>query len=496
MKMNKNFSINQDEPNNNVKVKPVTSVGSNIILWGFYIFVFIICIVVFMLFRTDRYEFYLVKDEVFISKGSSYQVELTPKNARYFDYLNYEYEISDPNIAKVDEYGTITAVGNGITTLNISLKPGLIKKEMKIVTDNVEINSIDLLYNKEGNLQQKETVNMKTNQSINFKATANKDKNMNTTVKYSSSNPNVATVDDFGNVTAKSEGIAVISGERNGVSGQTTIVVNKENSPSNNQSSSGTSVAQSVTKVEIGVTQVTKYENESISLFPTITPSNARYSNMTWTTSNSKVATVTQKGVVTALKKGTAVITVDVDGKKDTCTIIVREKITITPTTPKPTSTIRPSTTITPKPTSTIKPTMTNTPKPTSTVKPTVTPTPIVKAPSGTQISVNEVKLSKTSITIDMGKTDSFDIKVNNIAGAIDVSSSNTNIVKVELANSGGNCNGLMCFYDCPGANESKTYKITGVGKGEAYINVTLTDVASYDEKTLTGSGKIGILVK
>ena len=475
MRMDNNM-INQNEQDTNIEFKSVGGIGRKIVLCGFYILVFIICVIVFMLFRADRYEFYLVKDEVFISNGSSYQVELTPKNARYFDYLNYEYEISDPNIAKVDEYGTITAVGNGTTTLNISLKPGLIKKQMKIVTDNIEINSIDLLNNKEGKLQQKEVVNMNTNQSINFKAKVNKDEKMNTTVKYSSSNPNVATVDDFGNVTAKSEGIAVISGEKNGVSGQTTIVVNKENNtPSNNESSSSTSIGQSVKKIEIGVSQVTKYINESISLFPTITPSSAKYKNMTWTTSNSNVATVTQKGVVKALKKGTAVITVEVDGIKDTCTIIVREKVTENKTTPTPTQTIN---------------------TPTITMTPTPTASATVKNPSGSQISVKEIKLSKTSVILDVGKTDTFDIKANNIAGAITVSSSNANIVKVELTKSDNNCNGLMCFFDCPGTDETKTYKITAVGKGEAYINVTLDDVASYDEKILTGSGKIGILVK
>ena len=57
-------------------------------------------------------------------------------------------------------------------------------------------------------------------------------------------------------------------------------------------------------------------------------------------------------------------------------------------------------------------------------------------------------------------------------------------------------CNGLKCFFDCPGKDETRTYKITGVGKGEAYINVSFDNVATYDEKMINGSGKIGILVK
>ena len=43
-----------------------------------------------------------------------------------------------------------------------------------------------------------------------------------------------------------------------------------------------------------------------------------------WTTSNKKVATVTSKGVVKGLKKGTATITVQSGSKKMTCKVTVK----------------------------------------------------------------------------------------------------------------------------------------------------------------------------
>ena len=53
------------------------------------------------------------------------------------------------------------------------------------------------------------------------------------------------------------------------------------------------------------------------------------YKTLKWTTSNKKVATVTSKGVVKGIGKGTAKITaasLDGTGKKSTCTVTVREK--------------------------------------------------------------------------------------------------------------------------------------------------------------------------
>ena len=96
---------------------------SRIVLVGFYALFIVIGVLVFFMLRADRYEFYLVKDEVKINSGSTYQVELTPKNVRYFDYLNYKYEVANPSIATVDEFGTLTVVGTGQTTLTISMKP-------------------------------------------------------------------------------------------------------------------------------------------------------------------------------------------------------------------------------------------------------------------------------------------------------------------------------------------------------------------------------------
>ncbi len=61
----------------------------------------------------------------------------------------------------------------------------------------------------------------------------------------------------------------------------------------------------------------------------TINPSNASNKNVYWTSSDQSVATVDNAGKVTALKAGSATITVTTEdgGKTATCSITVREKL-------------------------------------------------------------------------------------------------------------------------------------------------------------------------
>lgn len=66
---------------------------------------------------------------------------------------------------------------------------------------------------------------------------------------------------------------------------------------------------------------------ESINLSATVTPSNATDKSISWSTSNSSVATVSN-GYVVSHSAGTAYITASANGHSATCTVIVKEKET------------------------------------------------------------------------------------------------------------------------------------------------------------------------
>ena len=133
------------------------------------------------------------------------------------------------------------------------------------------------------------------------------------TVTWESSNPDVATVDQNGNVKAVASGTATINVTANDGSGQ--------------KASCTVTVTQPVTGVTLDQTELALYTGGSATLSATVTPENATNKSLTWSSDNQNVATV-ENGEVTAKAAGTATITVTTDdGKKTaTCTVTVTDK--------------------------------------------------------------------------------------------------------------------------------------------------------------------------
>ena len=135
------------------------------------------------------------------------------------------------------------------------------------------------------------------------------------TVKWSSSNEAVATVDSNGKVTAKKAGTAVITAtSSNGKTAGCTVTVKQKEI--------------AITGISLNKSTTSLTEGESETLTATITPSNATGDKtVKWSSSNEAVAAVDSNGKVTAKKAGTAVITVtSSNGKNASCTVTVKQK--------------------------------------------------------------------------------------------------------------------------------------------------------------------------
>ena len=135
-------------------------------------------------------------------------------------------------------------------------------------------------------------------------------------VTWESSAPGVATVDTSGKVTAVAPGTATITATTEDGSKTATCVVTV------------TAATVPVTGVTLSQTQASLYYNRTpntLTLTATVAPDNATNKAVTWTSSNPSVATV-ENGVVTALARGTAVITAtaaDGSGASASCTVTV-----------------------------------------------------------------------------------------------------------------------------------------------------------------------------
>lgn len=89
-------------------------------------------------------------------------------------------------------------------------------------------------------------------------------------------------------------------------------------------------VQESATGLELNYTEKTLLLNKTFTLVPKFTPEDVSNKNVTWKTSNKNVATVTTKGVVKAVKGGTALITCTAEdgGYVATCVVTVKEAVT------------------------------------------------------------------------------------------------------------------------------------------------------------------------
>lgn len=126
-------------------------------------------------------------------------------------------------------------------------------------------------------------------------------------VSYSSSNKKVATVSSKGVIKAKKAGTTKITVK----SGKKKVVVTVKVTGVKTTNLSGVPAAKSVSK------------GKSFKIKAIATPRNTD-EKITFKSSNKKVATVTSKGVVKGLKKGTATITVQSGSKKMTCKVTVK----------------------------------------------------------------------------------------------------------------------------------------------------------------------------
>lgn len=84
-----------------------------------------------------------------------------------------------------------------------------------------------------------------------------------------------------------------------------------------------------VESVSLNSTSMTMVEGDSQSLMATVSPSTATNKKVIWSSSNSSVATVDDRGTVTAIAPGTAIITAKSEdgGKTATCSVKVNAKV-------------------------------------------------------------------------------------------------------------------------------------------------------------------------
>ena len=214
---------------------------------------------------------------------------------------------TDGSIASVDN-GKVTALKPGKTTIKATSDDG-----GKTATCQVTVNA--RVYNVESVSLDKTNITLTEGDSETLTATVSPSNATNKNVRWKSSNTSVATVSN-GKVSALKEGTATITvmTDDGGKTATCQVTVNAK--------------VYKVESVSLDRTSITLTEGDSQTLTATVSPSNATNKNVSWKSSSTSVATVSN-GKVCALKAGTASITVTTEdgGKTATCQVTVNARV-------------------------------------------------------------------------------------------------------------------------------------------------------------------------
>ena len=202
----------------------------------------------------------------------------------------------DQSIATVDQNGKITGIAVGSTT--ITAQTGNIKATCSVTVKPTEAASIKL---------DQTSVSIHVDESVTLTATILPENTTDKTIKWSSVDQSIATVDQNGKIT----GIAV---------GSTTITAQTGNIKA---TCSVTVKPTEVSSIKLDQTSVAIVIGESVNLTATILPENATNKTISWSSSDQSVATVTN-GRVTAIALGNAVVTAQVGNIKANCAVTVK----------------------------------------------------------------------------------------------------------------------------------------------------------------------------
>ncbi|MCM1364318.1 MAG: Ig-like domain-containing protein [Faecalibacterium sp.] len=234
-----------------------------------------------------------------VGKTKKLSATVSPSNA-----VNKKLTWSSSNtaVATVSADGTVKAIKNGTATITCKSVDSGLKSTCKVTVvtapTGVKLN------------KTKATVNDK--KTVQLTATVSPSTATNKSVKWTSSNKKVATVDKNGLVKAVAPGKAIITCKTVDSGKTVTCVV--------------TVKAVKVKSIKLNKTSANVNVGSTLTLKPTFNPTNASNQNVTWKTSDKKIATVSSKGVVKGVKAGKVTITCTTkDGSKVAkCTITVK----------------------------------------------------------------------------------------------------------------------------------------------------------------------------
>ncbi|MGD8188800.1 DUF5057 domain-containing protein [Brevibacillus ginsengisoli] len=216
---------------------------------------------------------------------------------------------SNPSVATVDENGIVTGITAGNAVITAASAENSSIKATSNITVKVPVTSISL---------DKTGVVLRVGETDTLTATIMPANATNKDVVWSSSDSSILSITPNG----LSSTIRALK------SGEATITVTSVDSQQT--ATCKVTVEESVDQVQVSPNEKIINVGEKVQLTATVLPVNSTNKNVTWSSANSTIASVSNTGLVTGLKPGKVIITAtSADGKKTgQATITVKQPVT------------------------------------------------------------------------------------------------------------------------------------------------------------------------
>lgn len=212
--------------------------------------------------------------------------------------ITLTWNSSSPDIASVNG-GTVTANAEGSATITVTCDDVSASCTVNVEAETVEIESITT---------DPSEATIIIGETITISATVEPE-GISPELNWTSSDETVATVDGNGTVTGIAAGNAIITVEAAGKQANCNITVQ----------------AIEAESISINMSSASLVTGESMTLTATVLPENTTDKTVTWTSSDSNIASIDGTGLLTAKSAGNAVITAETaNGKTAECSVTVQ----------------------------------------------------------------------------------------------------------------------------------------------------------------------------
>jgi uncharacterized protein YjdB len=214
-----------------------------------------------------------------------------PSNA---DDLSVTWSSSDESVVTVNADGVITGIGPGQATVEVTTNDGNF-------TDEIVVTVIEVIIDVSGITVDPTTTTINIGEIFQVNATVEPSNATNPAYEWTSSDRDIATVDDQGVIVGKAEGVTTILATTidGGFIAEITVTV----------------IALAVSGISVSESAIDMYQNTTRLLTYQIEPSNATNQEVVWSSDDSNIVAVSPEGLITAQNIGTTTVNVTtIDG--------------------------------------------------------------------------------------------------------------------------------------------------------------------------------------